>query len=269
VHGFYNAVGTGLTWPFRTARNLMKGEPESPWEAYRAREWSSILETVEKAYERLEYASELGDELLADRLRSLLDGLSRTELLQRLEAAHAEVDLQRELEELVDVEMRTFREESPQSYAFLKRIDQAAAVARPVTSVALFVTGFGPAGDVAAHLVTDAALQSMVHVVGDVTGGTVAATVGETALSSTAAGGAGYVEAKFRRLQSAFTARRVSWLLRMLDEHVWGQLLGELQANASIPHSEAVAAVEAHLRRLRAALAEEPSAEVTPDRRAT
>ncbi|MEX0718425.1 MAG: GTPase [Planctomycetaceae bacterium] len=244
IHGTYNALGRGLAWPFRAISRQFREEQRPPMDLYREREWSAILETVEKAYDHLTHMSEYKNEVLARRLKQVLGGRSRVELLERLKAAHAEVDLERELDRLVAVEMDAFQRDSPKFYTFLKRLDQAAAVARPATSVVLFIVGFGPAGNAAAHLVTDSAIQTAVHVVGDVTGGTVAAAVGDTAISGTASSGMGYIEAKFRRIQETYTARRVEWLLRMLDEHLWGTLLEDLRAGATLSDGEANRQVE-------------------------
>ncbi|MCH7988962.1 MAG: hypothetical protein IID46_07400 [Planctomycetes bacterium] len=238
VHGFYNRLGGVVLWPFRAAGKQFHGEQVSPMEAYRRREWSAILETVEKSYERLKILCDSGNPMLQSRLEQLLGGVSRSDLLTRLEEAHQQVDLDAELKRLVESELKTFRDESPQFYKFLKRVDQSAAVVRPAASVVLFFTGFGPAGDAAAQLAANTAIQSAVHVAGDVAGGTVVAAVGDTALSSTTSSGAGYLEAKFRKLHTAFTATRLEWLLKMLDEHLWGSFVKELHAGASALQSQ-------------------------------
>ena len=225
-------------WPFRAAGKQFRGEQVSPTEVYRRREWSAILETVEKSYERLKILCDSGNPMLQSRLEQLLGGVSRSDLLNRLEESHRRVDLDAELKQLVESEMQSFRDESPQFYKFLKRVDQSAAVVRPAASVVLFFTGFGPVGDAAAHLAADTAIQSAVHVAGDVAGGTVAAAVGDTALSGTTSSGAGFLEAKFRRLHTAFTATRLEWLLEMLDEHLWGSFVKELHAGASALQSQ-------------------------------
>ena len=65
-----------------------------------------------------------------------------------------------------------------------------------------------------------------------------AAAVGDTALSGTTSSGAGFLEAKFRKLHTAFTAKRLEWLLKMLDEHLWGSFVKELHAGASALQSQ-------------------------------
>ena len=247
IHGFYNAVGSGLTWPFRFAKERIQGEKPPPFDEYRKREWSAILATVEKAYERLSVLSDAGNPLLEQRLRDLLGGERRTALLESLEADHAEVDFEAQLHEAVVSEMQNFQEESPKLYGFFRKLDKTAAVVRPATSVVLFLTGVGPAGDAAAHVVTDSALQTVVHVAGDVTGGTLAAAVGDQAISGTASSSLGYIEAKFRKLHAALAAGRVKWLLERLRERLWGTLLEELAAGATIVQTEGYQEVQSCL----------------------
>ncbi|GAB4150274.1 MAG: hypothetical protein Tsb009_25000 [Planctomycetaceae bacterium] len=254
VHEFYNAVGSGVTWPFRFAKQKLQGEQIAPLDEYRTREWKSILDTVEDVYSRLMVLSQSGNSLLESRLEKLLAGTTRVDLLAKLESAHADVDLQAELTELVTSEMNTFREESPKFYQLLSRLDKTAAVVRPATSVVLFLTGFGPAGDAAAHVVTDSAIQSVVHVAGEVTGGTVAAAVGDQAISGTTSSGLGYIEAKFRKMHAAFTARRVQWLLEQLKIHLWEGLLEELTRGATVTSSQPFQDVQILLQELQTRL---------------
>jgi hypothetical protein len=251
VHNFYNAVGSGVTWPFRFAKKKIQGEQVPPLDEYRQREWKSIIDTVEEIYSRLTFLSQSGDALLESRLEKLLGGTTRVALIKTLETVHAEVDLQAELSELVSLEMNSFREESPKFYTLLNRLDKTAAAVRPATSVVLFLTGLGPAGDAAAHVVTDSAIQSVVHVAGEVTGGTVAAAVGDQAISGTASSSLGYIEAKFRKLHTAFTGRRVQWLLEQLKTHLWGELLEELAEGATATTSKLYLEVQSILTELR------------------
>ncbi|MEZ6064431.1 MAG: GTPase domain-containing protein [Planctomycetaceae bacterium] len=237
VHGFYNAIGRGLAWPIKAARETIYGEEPGPFDRYRELEWAAILTAVEKVFRKLTWISELGNELLRPKLQSLLAGANRSQLLDTLQAAHRQVDLKWELSDLVAREMQSFRDESPKYYEFFRRLDGVAAAARPATSVVLFLTGFGPVGDVLMPAVADGAIQGMVHIAGDVAGGTVAAAVGESVISGTASQGAGYLEAKFRRLHNAFTARRAAWLGGLLKEHLLRDLPEELATAAMLPES--------------------------------
>ena len=46
-------------------------------------------------------------------------------------------------------------------------------------------------------------------------------------------GGANLLETRFRRLQTAFTKRRVDWLLKRLNEQVFGAVPGDLPGAVS------------------------------------
>lgn len=234
IHNFYNAVGSSLLKPFSMLRNRWQGERTSPLEQYRQREWQTILDTVESVYERLRWFAELGNPLLQPRIEKLLGGRSRVELLELLKTRHDLTDLDHEIRDLVAIEMEGFRKDSPQTFQFMKWIDHGAAAVRPVTSVCLFVTGFGPAGHAVHQVAASTALQFAV----DIAGGTVSAVAGESAISGAAATSAGFFEARFRRLHARFAAKRASWLARMLKEHLFGDLPDELQSATAIPQSE-------------------------------
>ncbi len=235
IHNFYNAVGSGLMKPFSLLRNRWRSDHASPIEQYRQREWQTILDTVESVYERLRWFAELGNPLLQPRIEKLLGGKSRREMLELLKTRHDLMDLENEVRDLVAAEMEVFRKDSPQSFQFMKWIDHGAAAVRPVTSVCLFVTGFGPAGHAVHQVAASTALQFAV----DIAGGTVSAVAGESAISGAAATGAGFFEARFRRLHARFAAKRAGWLARMLKDHLFGDLPEELQSAISVPQSEA------------------------------
>ncbi len=234
VHNFYNAVGSGLLKPFSMLRNRWQGERTLPLEQYRQREWQTVLDTVESVYERLRWFAELGNPLLQPRIEKLLGGKSRVDLLELLKTRHDLTDLECEIRELVAIEMEGFRQDRPQTFQFMKWIDHGAAAVRPVTSVCLFVTGFGPAGHAVHQVAASTALQFAV----DIAGGTVSAVAGESAISGAAATSAGFFEARFRRLHARFAAKRASWLARMLKEHLFGDLPDELQTAIAVPQSE-------------------------------
>lgn len=244
VHGFYNALGKGVLWPVRYLHSLTTEEKRPPMETYREQEWSIVLQTVEGIYDRLTLVSELGNELLTSRLKSLLRGTSREELLKILHQEHAAFDFDGQLEELIDREMTFFKQESPQYYTFLKQLDRVAAVGRPALSVGLFFVGFGAVGDAGTQLVTDTMIQSVVNVAGDVAGGAATTTVGETAVSSTTATGMGYLEAKFRRFHAVFAQKRTEWLAVAIREHLLKTLPEELKSAVSLPDSEAFQTVQ-------------------------
>ena len=239
IHSFYGAVGQGVTWPYRFARRRIAYDQTPPLEVYRNNEWEAILKTVEEVFDKLTWMTESGSRLLRPRLETVLAGKSRSELLERLKKEHQEVQLDVELEQVVAAEMDAFRSSSPELYKFYRQLNNVSAAVRPVTSVVLFTLGWGPAGHVVAPFVADAAAQAVVPIVADLAGGATAAIAGETALAGAAGRGTGFLQAKFQRLQAAFTARRAGWLAGLLKEHLLGTLPEDLQKAADVPQSEA------------------------------
>ena len=250
VHNFYNTIGRGVVAPFRWARNRIAGEPIDPLAEYRRREWNTIVEAISRLYDGLTQLAQFGNALLQPRLENVLAGKSREALLETISNEYQAVDLNEEMEQLVAAQMNTFRSDSPQMYAFLKRLDTVAAAARPMTSVVFFFAGGIPVSHAVTPLVGDAMTQAAVHIVGDIAGGTGAVVVGEAAVSGTSEG-LRYLESKFRQLQAGFTARRVSWFSELLRAHLLGSLQEELQSAADLPQSELFAQVEAIIDELR------------------
>lgn len=250
VHGFYNTIGTGVLWPIRYIRSLTTEEKRLPMEIYREQEWSVVLQTIESIYDRLTLVSELGNELLTVRLKTLLNGTSREQLLKTLHQEHSEFDFTSQLEELINSEMTFFKDESPQYYTFLKQLDRVAAMARPALSVGLFFVGFGAVGEAGTQLVTNTMIQSVVNVAGDVAGGAAATTVGETAVSNTTATGMGYLEAKFRRFHAVFAQQRTEWLASAVRKHLLKTLPEELKSAVDLPESEHYQLVQSSLAEL-------------------
>jgi hypothetical protein len=237
VHGFYNTLGNSIAWPFVKLKDVIQGPSVPLLESYREREWTAILTAVESVYDRLTMLAELGNPLLQPRLKTMLAGSSRVDLLAKLRGAHQAIDFEAELRDLVDSELRNFRTDSPAAYDAVRKLDIVAAAARPATSVILFVTGFGPVGHAITPAFTDAAMQGVMHFAGDVAGGTVAAAVGETVLSAGTGTSVGYFEARFRKLENAFTQKRAAWLATLLQQALLGTVPQDLQAAASVTGS--------------------------------
>jgi hypothetical protein len=247
IHDVYGGLGEGLLWPFRWARRQVTGAAPDPRETYKTAERNVMLQTVESLYSELTRLSQLGNDLLRPRLEALLAGASRAELLAALTSAQIALDLDEELNSVVAAQMQAFREENPNTFGMFRKLDSMAAVARPVTSVVLFVAAAGPFG----HALTHAATQSAIHIMGDIAGGTGVVVAGETALSGTA-GGLRLLEARFRQLQAAFTARRVAWFAEFLRQHILGDLHTELAAAAGMAEAAAYREVLASIDRLAA-----------------
>jgi hypothetical protein len=227
VHEFYDTVGKGIISPFRFAGEKLRGPTISRLEQYRQNEWGAILKVIADLYDRLTWLSESANPLLKPFLERMLSGKSREQLLEQLRLDQERVDIGKELILAVDSEMQAFKEGNPDAYNLYRQLTNLSAAIRPLTSVAFFTIGLGPAHELVVHGLTPIAA--------DLATGTVAAAGGDAMLS----GGANLLETRFRRLQTAFTKRRVDWLLKRLNEQVFGAVPGELQAAAEVIHGEA------------------------------
>lgn len=234
INGFYDAVGAGIKWPFVTARNAIQGEPIAPLDRYREEEWSAILTTVEELFDKLQWMSESGNDIIRPRIDTVLEGSSRTELIEKLRTRHQQVNFEELVSEVVSSQMQTLGQDSPDLFRFYRQLNNVSAVVRPVTSVVLFSLGFGPAGETVAPFVADAATQAVVHVVADVAGGAATAVAGEAAVSGATGTGVGLLQTWFHRLHSEFSGRRVTWLTELIREELLGTLPEDLRNAAAI-----------------------------------
>ncbi len=247
VHGVYDTIGETIFVPFRWALDWAQGPQTPPWETYRQGEWNAVVRAVGKVYTKLEWLADMGQPLLKARLEQRLTGVSRGDLLRKLEAEHQAFDFADLLGSTIAVELQNFRQENPRLFQWIQRVDEATAAARPMLTIVLGVTGVGlPVGEAAAQLASQGLFHGAMHVAGDVVAGTAAATVGESAISATASSGAGYIQAKFHCLQEAFTAHRARWLATRLETELLGSLTTELQSAARVtrtPEFEQVTAL--------------------------
>jgi hypothetical protein len=244
IHDVYGSLGDGLLWPFRWVGKRIAGSAPDPHELYRTAEQNVMLQTVDALYGELTRLSQLGNDLLRPRLEALLAGASRAELLERLTVDLNALDLDAELNDVVAAQMQSFRDDNPNTFGVFRKLDSMAAALRPVPAVVLFMWA-GPVGHAVTHLVTTAS----VHIMGDIAGGTGAVVVGETALSGTV-GGMRLLEARFRQLQAAFTARRVAWFAEFLRKNILGDLHNELAAAAGLAETTTYQDVLASVDRL-------------------
>lgn len=245
LHRFYDQLGSSLLWPIQALSQQLAGPAEPPWSRYRELEWQAALQAVERVYLQLTLLAELGNPLLQPRLEQLLRGSSRERLLSELKSRQDGVDYDHLLAEVVRDKMLLFQKDQPGLDQFMRRLDQLAAVARPATSIALFVVGVGlPLGEIVAPLVGQAATHAVLHAVGDAAGGAAVAVVGEQAVSGAVSQGAGYLEAWFRGIQLAFTSQRVEWLTSALERQLLGELTMELREATAIASSPELERVE-------------------------
>ena len=251
VNSFYDAVGTGVMWPFKKARDAIHGEPVPPMDKYRETEWSAVLTTVEELFDKLQWMADNGNRLVKPRIEALLNASSRLDLIETLRKHHAAVDFDEELRQTVANEMESFSEDSPETFNLYRQLHNVSAAVRPMTSVVLFGLGMGPAGEAIAPVVASTATNMVIHVATDVAGGTVAAVAGDTAISAAAGTGSGLLQAWFHRLHSVFTQRRVDWLTQLIHTELLGNLPEQMQAAAALQSSPEFVAVNDAMKELR------------------
>lgn len=231
IHDSYNLLSRAVMLPVRMVRDRVQGEPVDPVVQYREREWAAVLETIEEVYEKLEWLAELGNDLLKPRLTRLLTGVSRADLIRTIRQSHDSTDIAAELRTLVQSEMASFSEQSPEFFKLFRRLDSLAAAARPAVSVILAVTGVGLVGDV---VFTSAATSTIGHLTADVVGGTVAASVGESVISEGVSQGTSLLQLRLRMMHQRFASVRAAWLAKLLKDHLLGTLPEDLQAASQI-----------------------------------
>jgi hypothetical protein len=254
VHEFYDSLGRGIIYPFQLARDRLQGPVVPPMDAYRRDEWGAVLTVVEEVYEKLTWLADSSDKLLKPFLDQMLAGRSRAQLLEELRTEHERVDFGRELSHAVDSEMRAFETGSPELYRFVRQLKNVSAAVRPLTSVVLFSIGWGPAAHVLSPMVAplvDMGTHSVAPIIADFATGAAAAVAGDTAMASSA----NFLEARFRRLQTAFTQRRIDWLVARFKERLFGTVPQDLQSAASVPRTDAFAKLADGVARLEKQLA--------------
>ena len=245
VSTFYDAMGRGVTLPFRFAREQLVGETTPPIEEYRAAEWRAMTDSVERLFDRLADLAERGDPLLRPRFEALLGGTSRKALLESLKAQHERCDIEAELAAVVRERMLQAVEKNPGRAKLLGDLDKAAVATRPAVTV-LLAFGGGHAVELAA--------QGLVNIAADVVAGTAAGVGGGVVVDEAAGSGMAWLQNWLLGLTDRFAAVRGTWFVAALQDTLLGEVLGELTGAAGLPASDEFRAVEAAVRDLRGLL---------------
>jgi hypothetical protein len=245
IHGFYRALGRGVTWPLRAAWNSVARPAADPLDSFRKLERAAIISALGKLLDELGRLAQVGNDTLRPRLLKLLSGHARADLLARVEKAHDELPaVDAHYREFLGVELNAWREGNPRAARLLQSLDRFAAAARPAISIGLFFTGLHFAGDLAGQAVVHAASQSAGHlaaeaaIAGGIAGG------GEAIVGTTGEGVGQAAGRMFLNLQSRYAQERARWLADWLERELLGDLLGELRRGAEVPQSAEFRAVE-------------------------
>jgi 50S ribosome-binding GTPase len=246
IHGFYRVLGRGVTWPVRAAWDAVAGPQSDPLAVFQRQERAAIIMAVEKLLDELDRLAQVGNDTLRPRLMRLLGGRARATLLDRVQAAHESLPaVDEHYRAFLRGELDAWRDASPRAVRFLQSLDHAAAVARPVITVALFFTGLHFAGDLAGQVAANAAGATAGHLATEaaITGGIAGG--GEALVSTTSEGVRQAAGRLFGRLQSRYTQQRARWLAEWLERELLGDLLADLRRGAEVPEGKEFQEVEA------------------------
>lgn len=235
VRGVTNAYGTlsdGIDAGIRGVRTAIGNQPVYPWTTYRQNEWADgVLATVEQLFTALESLQETGPDGVAAKISDVLKNADRAKLIEDLKCAHDDTDLQQVLESVVDGEMNRFKTEKATAHAILKKLDTAAAAARPAITAGLFLVGAGP-------LVEVGVAGTALNLAADAAGGTAATVVGEKLLGEGAGRAFSTLQDWFHGLHAKFISTRAAWLRDQLQERLLGDLPNVLAQAAVVADSE-------------------------------
>lgn len=262
VTNFYDALNKGVSWPFRAARDALRGgEAPDPIATYRSAERDAALRAAEEVFGKLKLLGKAGGELIRPHFERLATGEKRAELIDYLKREHEESDVRAELHDLIVSDMRDFFASRPEVAGWLKKLDLVAVGSRPALSVLLFAVG--------AHGV-EVAAHGLMNVAVDVLAGTLVSAAGDTLGSTTAGSFGAAVFARLRAIPAKFAERRAAWLAARLKDHLLGTLPEELRAAAYLPDSPAFQEAASALRDLRRAVetvSHEPAEMLPAERR--
>jgi len=241
IHGFYRVLGRGVTWPVRAAYGAMAGPGEDPLATFQQQEREAVVSAVGRMFDELGRLARVGNDTLRPRLMRLLGGDARTQLIERVEAAHGQLPaVDDDYREFLTTELNAWRESSPRAVRLLQSLDYAWAVARPTITVALVVSSWGLAGGLVGHAGHAASeLATEAAITGGIAGG------GEAIVSTTSEGMRQAATRLFTRLQSRYAEQRAGWLASWLERELLGDLLADLRRGAEVPESEAFREVQA------------------------
>lgn len=247
IHSFYRAVGRGVTWPIRKVWRQTVGPAAEPLEAFHRRERQAVLDAVQKMLDELERLSQVGNETLKPKLRALLGGAARADLLARVEAAHQALpDVDDDYRLFLQNELDAWQTSNPGAVKLLRTLDNAVAVARPAVTVALFVTGLHVAGDLVGQVATHAAGHIAQEAA--IAGGTTV--VGEAGVAGANEGFRQAAGRLFGTLQAQYARQRAAWLYQWLEQSLLGGLLADLRSGAETPQAAAFTEAQSALARL-------------------
>ncbi len=239
------AIHRGYRWVFgypirkikdflgRKERNATANAEDAKSGDYHRCEWEAISTFVADLFEQLEQIAVTGNTLIRPLLERLLAGKSRSELLDRLKAAHADLPtIDDDFRQFLRSELDNLRREYPKVVQWMRVADNLAAVARPTISIVLFWTG--------AHLAAEAGFQ----IAAEAAIGGATTVAGETVVAGAGEGMRAAATRTFRHLEERYADDRRNWLAGLLRRELLGETLDHLARGAAVPALPAVAEIE-------------------------
>jgi hypothetical protein len=248
IHGYYRAAWRGATLPIRAGWAAVAGPPEDPLDGFRRQERAAVITAVEKMLDELQRLARVGNDILQPRLRILISGPARAELLARVEREHRELPtVDDDYRAALRAELDALQASCPQTSRWLHALDHAGAMVRPVITVTLAVSGWVFAGSVVGPAVMHVAGQVAGHLASEV----VVAGGGEAIVAGSGEGLRQAAARLFRSLQVRFAQKRAKWLADFLEAELLGDLLDELRLGAAAADTREFREVETALAELR------------------
>jgi len=251
VHGVYREVGRAMVWPVSVALRRLRGRQEDQLAAFRRKESEAMLEAVKARLDELSELSKIVNDMLRPRLLRLLGGIQRERLCEEVGEAYWQLPaVDEDYRQFLRSELDAWWQSNPRVVRFLRSLDNAAAVARPVITVTLLFTGLQFAGKVVGDAALQLAAQSAVHLATEaaIAGGTAAG--GEVVAATTGEGIMQAAARLFNRLQHKYAQQRGKWLVDLLDKKLTEPELNDLRTLAAVLDSQPFAALCDALERL-------------------
>jgi len=270
IHNTYRTIGQtigrpllrGLSWPIRALRptpSVEAAESPNAWEDFQQKEQEAIVRTVQQVYEKLHEWSEVGNEVLQPRVRSLLGGRDRQALLERLRQDHQQLPpVDQGFRQFIREQLDAWEKQHPRAVRWLRSLDTLLAAARPAITVSLFFTGLHLAGETVGQLAGHGAMEIVVNtaLAAGMTGG------GEAVLTTSGQTARQTASRLLLSLQTQYVARRQQWLADWLQRELLAPLLSELRRGAQLPQHPAFVQIEQIRQQLLPQpMLEEPSAD--------
>jgi hypothetical protein len=240
VHGAYRSVGQFVARGVRKIATSLLPESIDRMAAFQHQEREVVVATVGKLLDELERLAQVGNDTLRPRLARILSGDARRRLLERVEAAHAELPaVDDEYRRFLRQELEAWGTRNARGVRWLRSLDNAAAVARPAITVTLALSGWFVVVHSALNVAAETALG-----VGIPAGGEALVSVAGEGMTQAAAG-------LFGRLQTRYADDRARWLAAWLGRELLGDLVAELRRGAETPQSPPFVEAELALAALR------------------